>query len=250
MKQALALFIGALMGILVPRFSYAADAPTPSLKEIVERTVAHDEARQNMLQKMQYDQTANVDELDGSGNVVKHETLQMIIYPGGNPNMKVVSITGDHIPSDPDQAEAQSKGRDVEDNKHNFTLRALCDRFNLSLSDETQLNGRAVHVVAFSPKPDQPYADETEKVVNQLHGKMWISADTYDVLKTEASLAEPVSVAWFLATVPKLEFHYSRPDTTKEFTPCQVQITLQVKAFIVGFYERQTVDMSNFKARN
>jgi hypothetical protein len=105
-------------------------------------------------------------------------------------------------------------------------------------------------VIAFTPKPNQPYKDETEKVVNQLHGRMWISADTYDVLQTEASLAQPVSVAWFLATIPKLDFHYSRLDLSKPFTPCQVLITLQVHAFFVGFYERQDIEMKNFKPRN
>ena len=174
----------------------------------------------------------------------------MIIYPGGNPSMKIVSVKGDHIPSDPDQAEAQEKGRDVEGNKDNFTLRALVNRFTLSLAEETQLAGHRVYVIAFAPKPDQPYKDETEKIVNQLHGRMWISADSYDVLQTEASLAQPVSIAWFLATIPKLDFHYSRLDLSKEFTPCQVQITLQVQALIVGFHQRQIVDMTNFKPRS
>ncbi len=36
---------------------------------------------------------------------------------------------------------------------------------------------------------------------------------------------------------------------TKEFTSCQVQITLQVRAFFVGYHERQTLDMKNFRPR-
>ncbi len=238
------------MGALLLGMTPPARAETaPPLQKIVERAVAHDDARQKTLQTMQYSQTANLDELDPNGKVTKHETLEMVIYPGGNPSMKVVSVKGDHLPADPDQAEAQSKGRDVEGNKDNFTLHALVDRFNLSLDGESELAGRRTYVIAFSPKPNQPYKDETEKVVNQLHGKIWVSVDTYDVLQTEASLAQPVSVAWFFATIPKLDFHYSRLDQSKEFTPCQVQITLDVQAFFVGFHERQTIDMKDFKPR-
>jgi len=227
----------------------AASAATPSLQKIVERTVAHDEERQKTLRSMQYDQTANLDELDAKGEVMKHETLQMIVYPGGNPAMKIVSVKGDRIPADPDQAEAQAKGRDVEDNKNNFTLKELVDRFDLSLAGETQLNGHNAYIIAFAPRANQPYHNQTEKIVNQLHGKIWVSADTYDVLQTEASLAEPVSVAWFIAKVSRVDFHYSRPDISKDFTPCQVQIAVEVHAVFMGFYERQIVDMKNFKSR-
>jgi hypothetical protein len=248
MRLTLILILGICGGIFVPLGVWAEAAP--SLKQIVDRTVAHDELRQKMLLSMQYEQTANIDELDDKDAVQKHETLEMIIYPGHTPSMKIVSVKGDHIPSDPDQAEAQAKGRDVEDNKHDFSLRTLVDRFNLSLEGETELDGHKAYVVAFTPKPGQPYHDQTEKIVNQLHGKIWVSTDTYDILQTDASLAEPISVAWFIAKISKLDFHYSRHDISKDFSPCQVLVTVQVHAPFVGFYERQTVDMKNFKPRS
>jgi len=249
MRCTLALMLGICCGILLLPGISTAKPGTPSLKEIVDHTVAHDDLRQKMLQSMQYEQTANIDELDDKDAVKKHETLEMIIYPGGTPPMKIVSVKGDHIPSDPDQAEAQSKGRDVEDNKHDFSLRTLVDRFNLTLEGETTVRGHQAYVIAFMPKPDQPYHDQTEKIVNRLHGKIWVSTDTYDVLQTEASLAEPVSVAWFIAKISKLEFRYNRPDIAKDFSPCQVLVTVQVRAPFFGFYERQTVDMKNFLPR-
>jgi hypothetical protein len=246
--SVLYLFVG--LSVLGTSKAFAVDdTANPSLQKIIERTLLHDDERQKALQTMQYDQTADLDELNAKGEVTRHETLQMIIYPGGNPSMKIVSVKGDHIPADPDQAEAQAKGRDVEGNKDTFTLRALVNRFDLALAEETELAGHHAYVIAFTPKPNQPYHDETEKIVNQLHGRMWISSDSYDVLQTEASLAAPVSIAWFLASIPQLDFHYSRLDLSKEFTPCQVQITLQVQAMIVGFHQRQSIAMTNFKPR-
>jgi hypothetical protein len=137
----------------------------------------------------------------------------------------------------------------VESNKQTFTLRDLVDRFTIVLAGEDQIAGQPTYVLAFTPKPNQPYHDETEKVVNQLQGHMWISARTYNVLRTEASLVHPVSIAWFLARIPTLDFHYSTQDTDAGFAASQVQITLQVDAFFVGFHERQTIDMTNFRPR-
>lgn len=198
---------------------------------------------------MQYDQTAAVDQLDGSDKVTHHEVLQMIIRPGANPSVQIVSVTGDNIPSNPDQAEAQATGRDVESNKQTFTLHDLVDRFTIVLAGEDQIAGQPTYVLAFTPKPNQPYHDETEKVVNQLQGHIWISARTYNVLRTEASLVHPVSIAWFLARIPTLNFHYSTQDTDAGFAASQVRITLQVDAFFVGFHERQTIDMTGFRPR-
>ncbi len=198
---------------------------------------------------MQYDQTAAVDQLDASDKTVQHEVLHMIVTPGANPSTQIVSVTGDNIPSTPDEAGVQAKARDVEDNKRTFTLRALVDRFTLALTAEDQIAGQPTYVLAFTPKPGQPYHDETEKVVNQLQGRIWISARTFTVLRIEARLIRPVSVAWFLARIPTLDFHYGTQDTDAGFAPSQVGITLEVDALFVGFHERQTIDMMNFRPR-
>jgi hypothetical protein len=197
---------------------------------------------------MQYDQVANVEQLNDSNQTTKHEVLQMLVRPGGHPSMLVLSTKGDNLPSN--QTQAQAQGNDVEGNKQNFTLSALVNRFAITLVGEDQIDGEPVYVIAFTPKPDQPVRDETEKVVNQLQGQMWISQRTFNVLQTEATLVHPVSVAWFLAQIPTLDFHYAMPtDPGDGFAPCQVKITLEVKAFFVGYHVRQTIDMANFRPR-
>jgi hypothetical protein len=224
-------------------------ATAPSLQDIIDNTLAHDDARQKALQSMQYDQTAAVDQLEDSGKVVRHEVLRMIIRPGTPSPIQIVSVTGDNAPNDPSQADAQAKSRDVEDNKQNFTLRTLVSRFIITLAGQDQIAGNPAYVLAFTPKPNQPYHDETEEVINQLKGRIWISTVTYNVLQTEASLVHPVSIAWFLASVPTLDFHYSTQDANADFSPSQVRITLKVNAPFVGFHERQTIDMANFRPR-
>jgi hypothetical protein len=242
-----------LLASVCPFTCHATPAPssatTTPLQKIIDNTLAHDDARQQALQSMQYDQTADIDQLDDSDKVTHHEVLQMLISLGATSSVKIVSVTGDNIPSNPDQADAQAAGRDVESNKQTFTLRALVSRFTIALAGEDRIAGQPTYVLAFTPKPDQPYHDETEKVVDQLQGHMWISTRTYNVLRTEASLAHPVSIAWFLARIPTLDFHYRTQDTDTGFAPSQVQITLKVEALFVGFHERQTIDMTNFRPR-
>jgi hypothetical protein len=238
---------------LCPFTCHAAPTPpsatTSLLQKIIDNTLAHDDAQQQALQSMQYDQTADVDQLDDRDKVTHHEVLQMLISPGASPSVKIVSVIGDNIPSNPDQADAQATGRDVESNKQTFTLRALVNRFTIALAGEDLIAGRPTYVLAFTPKSNQPYHDETGKVVNQLQGHIWISARTYNVLRIEASLAHPVSIAWFLARIPTLNFHYRTQDADAGFAPSQVQITLKVEALFVGFHERQTIDMTNFRPR-
>ena len=223
-------------------------ADTPPLDAIVAKTLAKADTQQKALRSMQFDQVATVEQLNDRDQTTKREVLQMVMRPGGHPSMQVISAKGDNLPTNPDEVKKQ--GREVEGNKQNFTLRSLVNRFTLTLAGEEQIDGERAYVIGFTPKANQPYRDETEKVVDQLQGHIWVSARTFNVLQTEAVLAHPVSVAWFVAKIPQLDFHYAMlTDTDAGFAPCQVKITLQVRAFFVGYHVRQTIDMANFRGR-
>ena len=254
---SLAMMRFAIFGItacallIAPAGSLALSATgpdNPPLSVIIDKTIAQADRQQKALDSMQYDQVATVEQLDDRDKTTKHEVLHMIMQPGGHPSMVVTSTQGDNLPTNPDQAQAQ--GKDVEGNKQNFTLHSLVSRFVITRQADGIIAGQPAYVISFAPKANQPYHDETEKVVNQLQGRMWISQRTFNVLQTEASLAQPVSIAWFVARIPELNFHYSlSADSEAGFSPCQVKITLQVKAFFVGYHVRQTIDMANFRPR-
>jgi hypothetical protein len=103
--------------------------------------------------------------------------------------------------------------------------------------------------VAFEPRPNQPYRDQTEKVLNQLHGKMWISTKDYSVLKTEATLAHPVNVAWIFAQVSAIDFRYVLDNTTGGMGPARIQTSVKVDAPFLSIRQRMVVDMSQFEPR-
>ena len=173
----------------------------------------------------------------------------MIIRPGAPQEIEVVLVKGDQIPSDPDEAAQQEKGQEAQRRKHNFSLKSLVTRFNISYVGLGEFMGQPAYVIAFEPKPDQPYRDQTEMVLNQLHGRMWIGRRNDLVLKTDATLAHPVPVAWIFARITKLDFHYELRSTTSDFGPAWVQVLVQVDTPIFNFHQRQTVEMTQFKPR-
>ena len=221
----------------------------PSAREIIASAVTNDDARQHALQAMQYDQTATIDQLDGRERVTRHDVLAMVVSPGGHPPLRITAVSGDRAPALGDHAAVQGMADDVEGAKATFTLHDLAGRFAITREGDDVLAGTPVDVFIFAPKPGQPWRDDTEKVVDQLRGRVWISKRTHNVLRIEAALAHPVRVAWFLAHVPTLTFDYRTRDSDSGFADAQERITLEVDAPFVGYHERQVIRMSNFRAR-
>jgi len=239
-RTAAAPFVLVFLGMIAGR----AD---PSVREIIAKTLAHDDARQRALQAMQYDQTAEIDQLDSQERVTRHDVMAMVVSPDSHPPMKITSVSGDNAPPLSDHAAVQGMADDVEGNKATFTLHDLADRFIITHEGDDVIDGVPVYLLTFSPKPGQPWHDDTEKVVNQLCGHVWISQRTYNVLRTEATLTHPVRVAWFLAKVPTLRFEYRMHDSESGFANSQERITLEVRALFVGYHERQVIRMSGFR---
>jgi hypothetical protein len=116
----------------------------------------------------------------------------MIMSPGAHPPEKVTAVFGDDAPPLSDHAAVQGMVDDVEGNQATFTLRDLASRFVITLDGHDVFDGAPVYVLAFAPRPGQSWKDDTEKVVNRLHGQIWISRRTWNVLRTEATLTGPV----------------------------------------------------------
>ena len=217
--------------------------------EIIAKTLAQDDARQQALRTMQYDQSAVVDQLNDRDQVTQHRILTTVMSPGANPPVKFISISGDQAPDLSDRVAVQAISDDVEGNKQTFTLRDLADRFTIALVGVEMMDGTAAYRFDFEPKAGQPYGDDTAKVVNQLHGSIWIARDTFHLLRIEAVLAQPVRVAWFFARVPTLRFQYRTQESAAGFADAEEKITLRVEAPFVGYHERQKIVMTRFRPR-
>lgn len=232
-----------------PTWAVAAqDSPVP-LSTIIQRVIARDDANQKELQTMEYRENLLSEQLGADGHVTKHSDVQMLIRPGAADEVVVLSSRGDDIPGNPDDAARKAKGDETKRRQLRFALKDMAQRFTITLAAPGVFEGQAVYVLAFEPKPGQSYQNQTEKVLNRLHGKMWVSTADYSVLKTEASLAEPVEVAWFLAQITTLNFHYELRNTTGGMGPAFVQTSVVVKAPFVTVRQQMKVDMFQFRKR-
>jgi hypothetical protein len=222
---------------------------TPPLATIIERAVARDDATQKALESMQYHQSAHTEQLGAHDEVTHRQDIEFLVQPGATHELVVLSVKGDNLPSDPDQAMQKARGQETERRKHNFSLKTLVGRFDISLVGTGSYLGQKAYILAFEPRPNQPYKDQTERVLNQLHGRIWISAKDYVIDKTEATLAHPVRVAWIFASIRALDFHYELRTTTNDFGPSWLQVLVEVDAPLIQFRQRQTEEMTQFEPR-
>jgi hypothetical protein len=226
----------------------ADDAPPP-MKTLLDGVIARDAQTQRELKTMAYDEHVVTERLDASGQVTQRQDLQLIVQPGAKQELRVVSVRGDNLPTDPDAAARQAQGKEAQRRQQTLDLKSLATRFNLTLQGTSGDSGAQAYIVAFEPKPDQPYHSPTEKVLNQLHGRIWVRASDDTILRTEATLLHPVQVAWVFASVTKLDFHYELPPGGSEYGPAWLQTLVEVRAPLIQIVQRQRVDMDHFRPR-
>ena len=243
------IFAISLALVFLPLISVSAADTPPLLSTIVRQVIARDDANQKALQSMEYHETLRTERLDGQGRVARQQELRMIVRPGTSREVQVLSEKGDDLPADPDEATLQARGKEAQKSKINFSLKDMASRFNITFTGTEALWGQSVYVVAFEPKPDQPYRSQTEKVLNHLRGRLWISTRDYSVLKTEATLAQPVEIAWIFAQVDSLDFHYELNNTSGGMGPAWIQVSVRVDAPFLTIRQRMTVDMAQFQPR-
>jgi hypothetical protein len=250
MKLSRIFLFGALALILSSVSCAIAVEPTPSLATIIQRTVERDDENQKILKTMEYPQMLKTQRLDDNGQVSQQQELHMIIRPGATQEVQVLLAKGDNLPSDPDQAAQQAQGKAAQVKKMDFSLKDMANRFNVSLVGMNTFEGVPVYVVAFEPKPNQPFRDQTEKVLDQLKGRIWIDASDYMVLKTEANLAAPVEVAWVFAEITEVNFHYELHNTTGGLGPASITTSVKLDAPFITFRQRMIVEMGEVTPRD
>ena len=105
---------------------------------------------------MQYRQDADTEQLDRSGHVTKQQETVMIVRPGAPHELQVVSVKGDRIPSDPDEAAREAKGQEAERRKHDFSLKNFVTRFNITSSAPVNISASPSTSSASTPSRTSP----------------------------------------------------------------------------------------------
>jgi hypothetical protein len=213
-----------------------ADAPSAADK-IVSQIVARDKVLVQRRKAYDYYVDITREKLDSDKKVVSTEKENEVMRGD-------VQASYNTRPADSDAAQEQKKTSREEP----FEFLKIIDHYTYTLEGEEWIDGVDCYRIAFTPKPDMPYDNREEKVLNHVSGHIWASKDDFTVIRNEGYLMEPVSVAWIFASLREMEFHF---DATRlpngDYGPGRLQYRYLVGIPFSQLHERDTRIMLNYR---
>jgi hypothetical protein len=209
----------------------------PSADEIISRVVARDKELVQRRKAFDYDVEITREKLDSNRAVASTIREKMVVTGDQRPGYGTRSATGN-----PEQ-EAQKTSREEP-----FELLKIIDHYTYTLEGEEKVDGVDCYKLGFTPKPDMPYDNREEKVLNNVSGHIWASKQDYSLIKNEGSLMRPVPVAWIFATLEEMEFHFDAMRMPNgDYGPGRLQYRYLVSIPFTQLHERDTRIMSNYR---
>ena len=211
--------------------------PTPTATEIIAKVVARDKVMVERRKAFDYDMEITRDKLDSDKKVVSSTRETVVVVGDRRPGYGTRSTL-----ADPEQ-EAKKTSREEP-----FELLGIIDHYIYTLEGEETVDGVDCYKIGFTPKPDMPYENREEKVLNNVSGHIWASKLDYSLIKNEGYLLRPVSVAWFFASLQEMEFHFdSMRIPNGDYGPGRLQYRYLVSIPFTQLHERDTRVMSNYR---
>ena len=184
-----------------------------------------------------YDIAITREKLDSDTKVTSTIKDKIVVIGGHGPGYGTRTT-----PADPDDE------ADKTSHEEPFELLKIIDHYTYTLEGQEMADGVLCYKVAFTPKPDMPYDNREEKVLNNVSGHIWASVQDYSLIKNEGSLIRPVSVAWIFATLREMEFHFdSMPIPNGDHGPAHLMYRYRVTIPFTQLHERDIRVMSNYR---
>lgn len=177
--------------------------------EVVAKVLKRDEELSKRQGELAFDLVLTHQKLDRANTVLGTREAKVNILPGGETAyQQVVGSAGTDDSGKPLEAKDQKNVKDARNAMKQMNLRRLAPRFDIVLEGSGREQGVDCWVLKFTPKEGQPYHSREEKVINELSGKFWVAKSDYSIVRSTGKLMQPVSIAWFMATMQELEFDY------------------------------------------
>jgi len=250
-----------------------AQAPGPSVNEIIQNAIRRDEELRDLRQDFMYQLKVVTERLDDDNKVIpdKTKTVSARIKPGkditysadfnedsdsksdnSSGNSKVAGVgAGRNLRGGGGDGDDDEKDQQVEDAKKvnaMLDMSKIAPRYNYQrLNDET-IRDRRCFVIKFTPKKDQPFSTREEKVINKVGGTIWIDQNDFSIIQTKGKLTEEVDVAWFLATMKSLDFNYQTSELGLADIPVPDSFLMNFDLNIMGYRmaQRQKSSMTDY----
>jgi hypothetical protein len=211
---------------------------TPTADELIKLVAARDKQLVERRKAFDYDLDITREKLDDKRAPVETTHEHLVVRGDHRPDYGTRTTTG--TPAE----ETQKASREEP-----FELLKMVDHFTFKLEGTEMADEVECYKVRFTPKPDMPYNNREEKVLNAVSGHLWISTRDYSLIKNQGSLMHPVSVAWIFASLTEMEFTFdSMPLPNGDYGPKQVQYRYLVDIPFTTIHERDTRKMSNYRS--
>lgn len=212
---------GLVVGLfLLARASAASGSAPLTVEMIVERMAAR--ATEGLSETNGLHHTwrrlTTIEDLDSRGRVEERRTKEhVVIGQGAEQQARLVKVNdqaltdGDLARERRKEGENQNRYARRSDRRGNLELdEPLIRRFRYQWLSNDVVEGRAVHVLAFSPEKRLDSDKIADRVLGQLGGKVWVDCEVYEVARIEAGLLRRLNIGGFIAELTRLGFLIER----------------------------------------
>jgi hypothetical protein len=223
----------ALLLALVPAWG----DPAPSAREIIDRVAAQDKILREHRGAFNVQLTITREKLDDNDRVTTTHVEHMVFSGDNRPSFGTRSSSG--------APEAEAKKASQEEP---FEMLKIIDHYDYKLEGQEIADGILCYKIAFTPKPDMPYDNREEKVLNAVSGYIWASTKDFSLVRNEGSLMHPLSVAWIFATLEKMDFSFdAQPMPNGDYAPREEQYSYLVSIPFFTLHERDIRQFSDYR---
>jgi hypothetical protein len=215
---------GCVLGVfLLGSGAWAGSRPLTA-EEIADRMVkkAAETSSSNRRADYSYSKASFTEHVDGEGKVEKRKE-KLIHFQGGKGSVVQIKVNGRALsPEELKEEQREIEEQDAKmtqssmsrrtDNWEQLLTPDLLSRYTFRLAGEEVVNGRRSYVLTFRPKSDDlPVKQITDRVVNQLTGKLWVDAEDFEIAQARMWLLNDVTM-WggLLASLRKFDYLVER----------------------------------------
>lgn len=228
-------------------------AEASSVDEFIEEVIRQEDRNYEIAKHWQYDQHIVAQKLDSKGKVKSEKSHVKASTPAGRLSFSVNASEEEKEDSKVDFGIGHSMSK-PEGGKfsESSTMRELMPFYNFTFAGEEDLDGRKVRLVDFEPKPKKelPKAENRQqRVLMNLHGRLWIDATSKIIRRAECSLVRPMPFAWFdLVSLRDLKIRYETIlHEGKVWLPKGFEVEYLVRiVYFTHIRERQTMTAEGY----
>jgi len=234
----------------------------PDARTIIQRSVEANKADWAAYPKYEFDETDY-----SSGGHTRTYHVMMIL---GSPYQRLIRIDGKPLSAEQQAAEEQKYQETVRSRRAETTeehakrvaryererardhllMDQLTIAFNFKVTGEQKLGPYKVYVLKATRRPSYKPPNRDAEVLTGMVGKLWIDEQTFQWVKVEAHVVQPVSIEGFLAKVePGTRFELEKMPVGNGIW-VRKHFSMHARAKILFFFSHNTQereDYSNYR---